>query len=446
MALDFTSGTGHLFNRLGALFHSIGAVQTYQGTTMPAYVLDISNQYDADLRFIPTLQGTLTSGQGAAGGVTGDVATIAQNTLVGMVQEDTPQPQATLDYALPQLIAQMVAASATVRKNIVTITSTAGAANNGNGTCLVRLIDGTSTTLENVYAETFTVTCTQDAQPGNGAVAGQEQFTALGDLNVGKLDFTWPKGSGGQNQLVAASAAVNASAQNVLTNGNFETFTVANIPDNWTITVGTAGTTVKSVATPYIGVLALSIVGNGSELTKLTQILRDTANNIDGIIQPQTVWAIAFYCRVSSVPSGGVLRVSLQDGSGTVVGSAVSVTLSGATTGYVLKSAMFSMPLDLPAKLVMTIELTTALDNTKAVYVDELVLTQMTQYANGPFLSVIPGNVNFIRQDVFNIAVTNDKSGQFQTWFNRVFDMDTRHLVLPSATSGAETIPDSLIA
>lgn len=446
MALDFTSGTGHLFNRLGALFHTIGAVQTYQGTTMPAYVLDVSNQYDADLRFIPTLQGTLTSGQGAAGGVTGDIVTIAQNTLITMIQEDTPQPQATLDYSIPQLIAQMIAASATVRKNIVTQSPAAGAANSGNGTCLARLTDGTSTILENVYAETFTVTCTQDAQPGNGAVAGQEQFTVLGDLNVGKLDFTWPKGSGGQTQIVAASAAINASTQNTLTNGNFEAFTIANIPDNWTISVGTAGTTVKSVATPYIGALALSIVGNASELTKLTQILRDTANSIETIIQPQTVWAVACYVRVSSVPAAGVLKISLQDGSGTVVGTAITVTLSAATTSYVLKSAMFSMPLDLPAKLVMTIELTTALDNTKAVYIDELVMTQMTQHANGPFIAIIPGNVNFIRQDVFNVAITNDKAGQFQTWFNRVFDMDTRHLVLPSAVSGSETISDSLIA
>ena len=45
--------------------------------------------------------------------------------------------------------------------------------------------------------------------------------------------------------------------------------------------------------------------------------------------------------------------------------------------------------------------------------------------------------------DTFTIAVTNNRAGSFQEWFERFFDMRAKGLLLPSDTSGS--IADSLI-
>ena len=442
MAIDFTSATGHLFNRLGAVIKTMELVQTYQGTTIPTATADVNAQYAADVNDVPTLSASNINAQNNAQQFLSDMVTIATNTLVDMIQADTPQPQATIQYAMPELITQMNAASATVKACTVGSSVAAGGSNVGNGTILVSLVNGAGITLETVTPDILNCICTQDAQSGQGATAGQEQFTCQGALPIDKLNWAWPGGEGGNVQLTATSAAISGSTQNALTNSNFEAFTVANVPDGWTIAVGTAGTTVFSTTTAYIGATALKITGNGSELTKITQTIQSPGS--PGVFSPQSVLAIAFYMRVSVVPAAGVLRVSLRDGSNNLIGTAVSVTLSAATTTYVLKSASFVLPLALPSTMTMVIELTTALTSTDSVYVDELVLTQMTQFQNGPFLAIIPGNINFIRQDSLAVTVTNNFGGAFQTWFNRIFNMDTLGLVLPSSAS--PSISDSLIA
>jgi hypothetical protein len=446
MALNFASGTGNLFNRIGAVIYAIQQVQSYQSVTVPAYILDVQNQYGANPEMTPTINTTLTNAQSQAASPSNDMRTIASNTLIQMIQTDTPQPAATLDYAIPQLIAQMNAASASVNANTVTATPTAGTSNVGTGTCVVSLVGGDGKTLENVLAETLTVTCIQDSQPGQGATAGQETFAVLGDASVDPMNFAWPKGSGGHEQLTAASAGIDATTVNALTNGDFETFTVANTPDSWTVATGTIGTTVKkNTSNAYIGLSALEVVGNGSQLTRFTQQLRSSTS--PGILEPQSKWCLAVYTKVSAAPATGVLQVALKTAAGgTVVGSVITVNLTTETTTYALHTATLELPLTLPANIYAVIELMVALENGKSVYIDEVVLTQMVQHANGPFISVIPGSTNFVRGDVFNVAITNDNGGKFQTYFNRMFGMAQRGLLLPSDSGGAETIPDSLIS
>ncbi len=79
-------------------------------------------------------------------------------------------------------------------------------------------------------------------------------------------------------------------------------------------------------------------------------------------------------------------------------------------------------------------------------------------YAGGPYVSVFRGSADLINYqvypllgDIWTLAVTNNYGGHtadinFQTAFNRLFDMASLGLVLPSASGGGSTISDTLIA
>ena len=444
MALNFANGTGNLFNRLGAIFSAIKSNQTFQATTLPAIETDIASQFTTRQDMIPTFAVTITQAQNVGQSFSQAMAQLATNTLVGMVQDDSPQPAKTLPYAIPELIRQMNATGATVTHSVVGSSVTSATTNTGTGTVLVSTTDENGYNLENILAEDFPVVCVADAQPGQGTTANQERFTALGDLAAPAMDFHWPLGSGVKSNLTAASADAGPSPANVLTNSNFETWSTAGSLTGWSAITGTFAGTIKQTSGSYRGVYALAIVSTGSELTQVTQILR-TGTTI-GIIQPQTKYALAYWAKVSAVPAAGVLRVALKDTvNGTIYGGS-TVTLSGETSNYALHSATFNTPLVLPATLTAVVELTTALDSGKSVLLDDLVLTAMSQFGNGPYLTVIPGATNFIRGDSFTVTLTNDRGGQFQEFFERCFGMSANGWLLPSASSSSATIPNNLIA
>ena len=444
MALSFTNATGNLFNRLGSIFGAIKANQTFQATTLPTVKSSVSAQFATRQDMLPTFQTTLSQAQSVGQSFTQAMSTLATNTLLTMVQEDSPQPAKTLAYAIPELIRQMNTAGATVVKNTVGSSLSTSTSNTGNGTVLISTTDEAGNDLENLIAESFSINCTADSQPGQGTTAGQERFSAIGDLSTTSLDFNWPLGSGSKASLTASSADVGPNAANLLTNSNFETWSTAGSLTAWSAITGTFGTTINQTAGSYRGSYALAITSTGSQLTQVTQTLR-TAGTV-GLVQPQTKYALAFRSKVSAVPSNGVLRVALKDTvNGTIYGGS-TVTLSSETTSYALHSTTFNTPLVLPTTLTAVVELTTALDNGKSVMIDDLLLSTMNQMGNGPFLTVIPGNVNFIRGDTFTVTLTNDRGGQFQEYFNRCFNMAGNGWLLPSAASVSATISNSLIA
>lgn len=452
MSIDFTSGTGHLFNRLGKVFGTIGSVTTNQSYTLVVETDGVSAQYTTNQSYAPTLQTSLTNAQNACNQYKSDLQVIAGTTVIQTVHADTPLPSLSLDYALPKLIADMIAAGATVDANTVSVSVSAGSSNVGNGTCIASVTGADGKTLENVIPETIAVTCTSDSQPGTGGtVVGSEVFTARGQsATANKLDFNWPTGSGGQTTVRSANAAEDATTSNLLTNGDFEAFT-SHAPDSWTIVTGTAGTTLDYTATAYRGSYALRFIGTAAaERTRISQTLRSVAASTAGNVTPSTRYAIAARIRVSASTTGGVLRIALRDGTtdgATIIGGqSITVTLSGATTSYVLYTAQLNTPAALPDALYLVAELTAAIDNGKSVYVDDVILTPMVQHQKGPYVAVIPGSTKFVIGDTFAVAVSNARDGLIQEWFNRVFNMDQRGLLLPSDTYGAETIPDSLIS
>lgn len=450
MAIDFTNAVGNLFNRLGKIFGFWCAIEEHQTTTVEVQVDGIDAQYDAAPELIPTLEATRKNAKTGAGSVKGDLILLAQNTVIEMVDDDVELPVKSLDFALPELIDQMQTNGYYVDANSVGVSVAADADNNGDGQCLVSVIRGDGKTLENVYAETLVIECTTDSQPGTGGLTiGSELFAVRGESSAAKTSETWPLGSNGQTQVRIANPDVDASADNFLTNGDFEAFT-SNAPDSWDIINGTAGTTVDDTATAYRGSSALAIVGTAAATrVRLSQTLR-AAPTTAGSIKPETRYAIGVWIRVSSVPAAGTLRIALRDGTtdgATVVGGqAITVDLTGEATSYAFHSVQFNTPAALPDNLYLVVELTVAVDNGVSVYVDNLALAPMIQHQNGPLVCIFPGATKFLKGDKFNATVTNNFAGRFQTFFNRAFNMDSRGLLLPSDIYGSESIDDALIS
>jgi hypothetical protein len=249
--------------------------------------------------------------------------------------------------------------------------------------------------------------------------------------------------------ITTTCASVDGSGipgQNILTHSDFETFS-SNVPVNWTLQTGTAPTHLKSTTTAFRGSTALEFVGDGATLTHVRQTL-NSATGTRGRILPDTVYLIAFAIRHDGTPpAGGILRVSLNDGS-SVLGSNMSksVTLSGLSSSYAYQTVLVTSPINIPSTVYVSVELTTALTNTRSVYVDELVVTPVPRAAKGgPGIYALPGATDWRFGDTATIAVTYSNSGEFNLELDRFFDFHGRGLALPAVGGGAETIADSLI-
>jgi hypothetical protein len=417
------------------------------------YVDNLFAQFgSADQNLVDSLYSTRDAYRTVHSGLTSYLQTLAQNVLVGMANDDTPLSTQTVTAALNLLVSQMTGNAQSVQKPNVTASVTSGT-NSGNAVCVASVLGGNGLQLDYAISEKVTVTVTADSQSG-GATQYLETLQALGaQAESDPLNWDWPLGSGATASLTALDASVNASTSNLLTNSNFETFTVANTPDNWSIATGTAGTTVFSASSgnAYRDSSALQITGNGSELTSLTQAFNAAAGQgTSATLSPLTVYALNAFVKVSAVPAAGVLEISLIDGTGTIINDAqgnqnkVTLTLSGASTSYAALNAFFRTPAVIPSTYKLRVRLSTALDSGKSVFVDDLVLAPATQlYAGGPFVAVFSGNSKLILNDSFTVTVTNDYTSQWALMLDRLYSLRSLGLAVPSA--GTPTVADSLI-
>ena len=230
-----------LFNLLGKAFKVQTDVNTSRGTTIPTDLLNVVAFHnkltptDGLEQAIQPVSGAIPGYQTGGNGTVSLLQSYAQNLVVEMVNADSRQTDRTLKTALTALIAQMVAASASVESSTATITATAGGSNAGTGVLLVSKKRGDGATQESLLAETITATVS-----GTGA-APTVGFASPSKAG-GTLGADWPAGSGISRNLAAIDATSGSGT--VLVNGGFETFTVtSNVPDGWILTVGIPGTT-----------------------------------------------------------------------------------------------------------------------------------------------------------------------------------------------------------
>lgn len=447
MTLNYTS----LFTRVGKGLYLLNLANEFRGGTYPAdMTIDLPGrwglfvqQYDAESAAIrSTISDStqqLASAISSLGTIPSWVSSALQRTIVEMLNENHPLTATTIGTAITELITEMQSNSKYVNANAVAITTSAGT-NVGNGALIFSRHDGNGRLAEYMYAETLPLVFTSTF------AAGAERCNVQGTVKASSLlGQDWPLGSGANVSFGSVDAT--GSGVSKIAGGSFDTFTVANVPDGWTLDVGTAGSQFLSEASiTYKGAKALKIAGDGSTLSAFSQTL------VNSSLTAKTPYAINFWAKVGSAPAAGVLTVDLYDGTSVITdeaGTANSFTVDLTTLGtsYVPVNHVFRLSEPLPATVKLRLRLTTALSNSKAVYIDQMTFQPMQQlYSGGPYVALASGSTNWSLDDTLFITVTNDYAGQIQTGFWRVFNMPSLGLILPSKSDASENVPDSFIS
>ena len=468
-----------LFNRLGKIFYAHERLRTAAtnlatdlDNIIALYRVDngVSASSDADLVMIDNLIKKRTEILNFTATVFSELQTAAEQTVIQMVDADTPLNQLTIDNALTELADQMNNAGgspSTLESSALTTGSAVAAGSNTGAATVVATGIPSQTygsTLEddNPYtkSEINSILCTQDA--GGGATRGFEVYSLKSGHSVANSFYTWPQESETKTTLTATNATGDASTvdgQNILTNGDMESFNT-NVPNNWTLAVGTAGSTVFQTTVSgqfYDGVSALKFVGNGSQLMNVQQLLSDVTGTL-GTVKTDHAYVLSFRVRRgSSQPTAGVLKLQIEnvdDGSVLATANSGTATLSvdctsGAelTTAYQIKTVVFRTKFNVSDPLRVAVEFTTALSNTHEVFVDAVCLVPLVQPAPGSLsFGIIASEKPFAADnDFYTITTSNNYGGKFFRELDRFFDTYNSGIFFPG-TTGTATVADSLIA
>jgi hypothetical protein len=466
--------TTELYTRLGLIAGGGQDLLAIQGAAATARVLatssmvtranDLTDEYSvspANQDLLDSLYANLVSWQGSSASFLTYLQTLFQNTIIQMVNDDTPQLSQTLVLAMTELIRQMTGA-ATVQRSVPTAgAQTALGTPTGNPIIVASVKDVNGANLQYLFAETLKFGVTSDSQ--QGATAGSEPFLVTGkEAAQSNLSYLWPGGSAISVPLTAVNGALSNSGGNNTVNGDFTTFTTANYPDNWVALTGTAGGTIFNGGSGQAyttGGGSLQITGDGgSTLTKIYQQFNTTLSTSAGgggtpaTLLPNTIYGVNLWTKVSAVPAAGVLRIALTDGSNAVVNddattaNSFTVALTGETTAYANHHGVFITPRVMPSQQRLQIGLTTAIDSGKSVFAGRVGFTPLTPlYTGGPSASVFSGNTNVVdglSPDQWIIAI-GMTWGVFQQFFERFCDMTGLGLTLPNAS--VPSISDALV-
>lgn len=445
MALNLTT----LFTRLGKI-GKLAYVANGQQATIPTDTDALFDLYDGEDRqaLIPqalyeafqNLPGYATTGMGV-------FATLAEATLLKAVNDDGQPYGQDTELALKELIRQMTAAAASVKRSTCAATPTALAGNAGNGAIVVTTVRGDGVAQELCVPENLAVRCVADSYSGQ-AVAGSETFRMYGEnaTRFGTWGYDWPAGSGVATDLFVVDAQTGPSETgNLLTNGGFENWPLSGLV-GWTVDVGAV---TQSTSPVYAGAFALSMAG-GATLHAISQPLSPAP-------LAKVAYAVNCWVRVATVPAAGVLTIDLYDPLAAAVvnddaGTPNSFTRTLSTlvnNTWTNLNGVFRLPKAVPAGVKIRVRISTAMSGGSTLYIDHLAMAAVSDpYRGGPGVAVFGGSVPFAELDGWSVAVTNDRggaslNGTFQALFDRLFDMRGKRLQLPS--NAVPTIADTLI-
>jgi len=473
MAVTLT-GTGGLFTRLGKLFGLAKTIRTHQQAIAPTAATSTSGVRTIYSVFASTT-GTLPMASDLVRAISDEdvvadaslttlagIKSAAERALIEMVDADTKLPAKTVPDAMRELAFQMNRDGQKVAVTDFTVGATSyNAANTGNAVVVVSL-EAPKIIKDNVVfaskvasqpyvrAETLTFSCAQDTKTA-GVASGSERWQVTGDRSFPNLDRRWRAGSGTAMMMTATCGDQDGGGSagvNLLTNSDFEVFE-SNVPINWSLATGTAGTHIQSSTTSQRGASSLKIIGDGSNLTRLTQRL-NSGTGTYGKLKGDTLYLISCWVRADggAAPLAGVLRVSFRDGTDTVLsGMTFNVDLTLLSTSFVRYGLAVVSPVNIPDEAYMVVELTTAITSTQAVLIDELTVCEMARLApGGPGVAIVAGSTDSRRGDLATVAISNNAIGEMNLELDRMFGLYESGIFLPSGTGTNITVADSLIS
>lgn len=555
MSIELYDGTNHdgLFDLQGKAFAAQEALNLARLTTIPDAVLATLTQFElltiterlaqVTVGLAPAIGSFQSSGSGLASALQSYVGQL----LIEMADADASLSSRTLETALRELIRQMIANSQSVDASAVTVVVTPGT-NTGDGVIIVSKKRGDGLVQENAYAETINAVVVSDGSPRSASIT----FTGE-ELESSLLSEKWPRGSGCSRTISCVDAASSLIANGDMEDEDDRT----DAPDDWIVSVGTIGTTLKMTdlevqtvvisGTPTGGTYTLSwtnaagkvqttiplaynatssavqaalrlltglelitivesgttpnlthtitFTGRGGNVAQLTstnlmtggtpvithgtssagtaQVYGDgkalqfasdgsqltTINMPLTNLQSETAYAFSMWAICDVVPAAGVVTIDLVDGiGGSVITDKQSVNnsftfnASSLTTSWqhvrslVSGETVFRTPTVVPALVYLRIRISTAITNSRSMFIDHVALEKMDElYPGGPLVKPFSGSTALKNGDSWSIAVTNDRAGEIQEYYNRNFGMAALGLLLPSNASGSETIPDTVI-
>lgn len=449
MAINYTE----LFTSLGKLIKHYNA-QAVDAQTLPADILEIETVFAAEdkLAAITGLNpGTLDAWLGEHTGRRQTLVSYAEARLTDSeLLIELGAPEASLSGALARLIEQMNDEAKTVNASTPAIGAvSAESGNNGNGTVITTLLldrvnspgsrqgktmpahaEYANLTSELIIAEPIEVRCTADSFV-DGASEGGESFDVTGKLPDDTHGVRTFEGSG----IVGTVQGIHGNTAAFLSNADFETFTVADTPDDWTIDAGAVTTNIRdgSGANAYHGTLSLNFLGDGAT----ANIQVSQAMPAGGVEAGRRYWVTA-RIKADATIAAGTLTIQFE-GTDYTAGAAEKITIAPGSlpTTWTLFSFNVLMPLEIPVGLKLVIKWTGTPTAAKNVYIDDVGMAAVV-YGAGFGIGVVRGSDPFARNDRFAFSLTNTE-GVFQKFARRALGIQ-----LPSDSGAAETIADSL--
>lgn len=471
MALTYVS-TGGLYKRIGRIGAAILDLLAYCGASATARTLSGANlqtrgtNIEADAAESPAISqaidghwNIISSFQNQCAGYLQQQALLAQSILIEQVHADANLPQKTLLLALQEMIRQMEGSGDDIADSTISVGSQTNVSSPvGTPIFVLHMKSPRGYAWQTPNAETLRFQVVADANAG--ATARQETVTVSGQASVPVWDYRWPRGSGASATFNLADAQVDNSGNNKLYTGDFEAWCSdsTNTPQDWTAIVGTAGTHFDNGGSAYTGAGSLRFLGNGSTLTGLYQQFNKAhattagAGGTPATLKPGTRYCVCLFVKVSATAAAGVLRVALTNSSDAVInddlGNAQSfnIDLTAVTTSYVAYTGTFQTPTNLPSIVRLQLKLTTALENAKNLYIDDIAFAEPVElYAGGPAIMGFAGATQCVLNDKYSIAISNTMGG-VAAMMERICSLREKRLVIPYDTGGSETIADSVLA
>ena len=459
MAVTLTGSNG-LFTRLGKLFKVVERVNTHQtdaSAGIKAEIEDVLDEYSsADMEYASSLSKSDEDWQKSAANIYTAIRSVASDTLIGMVDDDATLSTKTIYEAGRVLKEQMESASASIKGNVFSAAVDVGGSNTGNGKLTTSFINGEGFDIQSLRADTIKLRCTRDAQVSG--TTSRETFVVIESKpRVTDIrDVDWPGGYGlkGSSFIMSdpsysQSTSVGRSA---IANGDFNDFSTSNTPDNWTIVEGAAGDELlEEGSVKHLGDKSLEIVGNKSTLMDIKQVFGNSGNTTVKL-RPEERYMLAFWLFRTTGADSGVIKVGVEDGSGSDLAagssSADSIATENTANAWNHKAFAFSTPKDIPDSPELHVEMTTQISEGYPIYVDGLQLIRMPK-AGGSYgfhYMLSPGTTDWIIDDEITLTITKTTTGKFSTYLDKFLGFGTLGLQLPVKTDASETISDSLIA
>lgn len=319
----------------------------------------------------------------------------------------------------------------------------------GTGTVLELTTDPNSVEADISKVETLTLRCTKDSQTV-GVTGGLEKFSLYGAeigadnwLEGGSGDsgfaYSYPYGRGvkefGRNwksintgEDVITCTNGEDTSQNLLGGGGFES------AFSGTDTDKIAGVTIDSGETNFAQESTYPIKGTYSLRHNTTAAVLRWSLAAGGL-KPKVPYGLTFLIAAVNDGAGtvtGSLTVKLKDDSTTHQTITVTVgSLTAASTiGTISRQSLtFIAPTNVGANLRIELSCPTygGTSVTKAVIMDEFVLTELKQCGGGRAIAVVAGVTDFRYNDYFTAATTDAATGLNQKFINTNFGRYLHH-------------------